>query len=150
MTEEKDSETTFHPQIHQKIICMPSNFHKTTSKRWRRKPGTQKGRLFSLKRGRTKYKSQKERQKELETKTCPGEGVVQEEKFPHSRKSFHRQVCGVFWNLRGQHNQKETHTHTHTQYAPNHSCLWRSSPDTRIHYQQVWTGQGGTGCIISA
>ena len=114
MTEEKDSEITFHPQIHQKIICMPSNFHKTASKRWRRKPGTQKGSLFSLNRGRTKYKSQRERQKELGTKTCPGEGVVPEEKFPHSRKSFHRQVCGVFWNLRGQHNQKETHTHTHT------------------------------------
>ena len=111
MAEEKDSETTFHPQIHQKVICMPSNFHKTISKRWWRKPGTQKGSLFSLKRGRTKYKSQKERQKELGTETCPGEGVVQEEKFPHSRKSSHRQVCGEFWNLRWQHNQEDTHTH---------------------------------------
>ena len=118
MTEEKDSETTFHPQIHQKIICMPSNFHRTTSKRWRRKPGTQKGRLFSLKRGRTKYKSQKERQKEL---GIPGEGVVQEEKFPHSRKSSHRQVCGEFWNLRWQHNQEEN-THTHNMHLTAAAC----------------------------
>ena len=133
---------------------MLRNFHKTTSKRWGRTPGTQKGSLFSLKRGRTKYKRQKERQKELRTETSPGEGVVQEEKFPHSRKSSHRQVCGEFWNLRGQHNQEDTHTHTHThthtEYAPNRSFQWKSSPDTRIHYQQVWTGQGGTGCIISA
>jgi len=41
---------------------------------------------------------------------------VQEAKFPHSWKPSHRQVCGEFWNLRGQHNQEEhTHTHTHTQ-----------------------------------
>ena len=26
------------------------------------------------------------------------------EKFPNSRKSSHRWVCGEFWNLRGQHN----------------------------------------------
>ena len=26
------------------------------------------------------------------------------EKFPNSRKPSHRQVCGEFWNLRGQHN----------------------------------------------
>ena len=33
--------------------------------------------------------------------TCPGEGVV---KFPNTRKPSHWQVCGEFWNLRGQHN----------------------------------------------
>ena len=37
--------------------------------------------------------------------TRPGEGVV-EEKFPTSRKPTHSQVCGKFWNLRGQHNQE--------------------------------------------
>ena len=51
--------------------------------------------------------------------TCPGEGDVKEEKFPNSRKSSHWQVCGEYWNLRGQHNwgekQNKTHTHTHTQ-----------------------------------
>ena len=39
--------------------------------------------------------------------TLPGEGVVKEEKFPHSWKPSHRQVCGEFWNLRGQHNREK-------------------------------------------
>ena len=39
------------PQIHQKIIWMLNNFHKTTSEHWRRTPGTQKGIPFSLKGG---------------------------------------------------------------------------------------------------
>ena len=51
------------PQIHQNIIWMLSNFHKTTSERWKRTPGTQKGSPFSSKGGRTKYKRQKERQR---------------------------------------------------------------------------------------
>ena len=107
MAEEQDGETTFPPsQIHQKIICMLRNFCKTTSKCWWRTPGTQKGSLFSLKGGRTKYKRQRET-KELETQTCPGEGVVKKEKFQHSRKSSHRWVCGEFWNLRGQHDQEK-------------------------------------------
>ena len=43
--------------------------------------------------------------KELGMETCPGEAVVKEEKFPHSRKPSHRWVCGKFWNLRRQHNR---------------------------------------------
>ena len=35
------------------------------------------------------------------------EGVVKEEKFPNTRKPSHWQVCGEFWNIRGQHNQEE-------------------------------------------
>ena len=31
---------------------------------------------------------------------------MKEEKFPHSRKPSHRQVCGEFCNLRRQHNQE--------------------------------------------
>ena len=85
---------------------MLSNFHKTTSEHWRRTPGTQKGSPFSSKGGRTKYKIQKERQ-ELGMKPCPGEGMVKEEKFPHSKKPSHSQVCEEFWGLRGQHNQEE-------------------------------------------
>ena len=49
--------------------------------------------------------------------TCPGDEVVKEEKFPQSRKPFHRQVSKEFWNLRGQHNQEgkknETKQNTH-------------------------------------
>ena len=39
--------------------------------------------------------------------TLPGEGVIKEEKFPNTRKPSHRQVCGEFWNLQGQHNREE-------------------------------------------
>ena len=28
--------------------------------------------------------------------TCPGEGVVKEEKFPNTRKPSHPRVCGSF------------------------------------------------------
>ena len=47
------------------------------------------------------------RDKILGTETCPVEGVVKEEKFPHSRKPSHRHVCGEIWNLRGQHDQEK-------------------------------------------
>ena len=53
------------PQIHQKIIWMLSNFHKTTSEHLQSTPGNQKGSPFSSKGGRTKYKRQKERQKRV-------------------------------------------------------------------------------------
>ena len=35
----------------------------------------------------------------------PGKGVMKEEKFLNSRKPSQWQVCGEFWNLRGQHNR---------------------------------------------
>ena len=38
--------------------------------------------------------------------TYPWEGVVREEKLPHSRKLSHRSGCGELWNLRGHHNRK--------------------------------------------
>ena len=47
----------------------------------------------------------KKRGKELGTETSPREGVMKE-KFPNTRKPSHWWVCGEFWNLRGQHNQK--------------------------------------------
>ena len=31
---------------------------------------------------------------------------MKEEKFPNSRKPYHQQVCGEFWNLKRQHNQE--------------------------------------------
>ena len=49
----------------------------------------------------------KKRDKRVKNETRPGEGVVKEEKFPNTRKPSHRQVCGEFWNLRGQHNREE-------------------------------------------
>ena len=124
-------------QIYQKIIWMLNNFHKRTSECCQRKPGTQKGSPFSLKGGRTKYKKTKKETKELGTETCPGEGIVK--MFPHNRKPSHRQVCGEFWNLRGQHNQeknKQTNWKP-KEYMSNHTCKWRSSPDARVHHQRA-------------
>ena len=65
-----------------------------------------------MKGGRIKYKTETETDLGMETQ--PGEGVMEEEKFPNSRKPSHRHVCEEFWNLRGQHNQekkkkKQTH-----------------------------------------
>ena len=60
----------------------------------------------------------KKETKDLGMEIHPGEGVVKEEKFPHSRKPSDRRVCRKLWNLRWQHNwgvkkkkkKKETHT----------------------------------------
>ena len=90
------------PQIHQKIMWMLSNFHQTTSECWQRTPVTQKGNQLSSKGQNIK---EKKRGKELGMETRPGEGVLKEE-FPNSRKPSHRRICGQFWNLRGQHNQR--------------------------------------------
>ena len=49
----------------------------------------------------------KKRDKESGMETHPREGVLKEEKFPNTRKASHWQVCGEFWNLRGQHNEEE-------------------------------------------
>ena len=47
----------------------------------------------------------------------PREGVVKEEKFPNTRKPSHQQVCGEFWNLRGQHNWEGKQNKTHRIHA---------------------------------
>ena len=75
----------------------------------------------------------------------PGEGVVKEEKFPNTRKPSHQQVCGEFWNLRGQHNQ-EGEKKKSTDYVPNRNSQWRSSPDTPVCWQRAGAEQGGAGC----
>ena len=73
--------------------------------------------------GRTKYK----RSKELGMETHHGEGVMKEEKFPNTRKPSHRQVCGEFWNPKGQHNweEKKYKNKNSTDYTPNHNPQWR-------------------------
>ena len=44
-----------------------------------------------------------------------GQNMKDKKERQNSRKPSHWQVCGEFWNLRGQHNQQgNTHTHTHT------------------------------------
>ena len=131
------------PQTHQKIIWMLNNFHKTTSERWQRTPGTQKGSPFSLKGGRTKYKRQREK-KELGIETHPGEGVMKDN-FPNSRKPSHHRVCGEFWNLRGQHNQegkKKTPQNMHITTAPSGEVT-QILASTPASGGWGWTGRHG-------
>ena len=79
--------------------------------------------------------------------TRPGEQVVKEEKFPNSKKLSHQQICGEFWNLRGQHNW-EKKKKKNTQYAPIRNSQWRSSPDAGFCHQRVGARQGGVGCKL--
>ena len=63
--------------------------------------------------------------------TCPGEGVLKEEKFPHSRKPSHRRVCGDFWNLRRQQTRRENRRgkkKNPTEYASNCNCRKENFP----------------------
>ena len=54
-----------------------------------------------------KIQKQKRETKEVGMEIHPRKGVLKEEKFPNTRKHSHQQVCGEFWNLRGQHNWEE-------------------------------------------
>ena len=99
------------PQIHRKIIWMLSNFHRTTSECWRRTPGTQKGRLFSSKGGRIKYKWQKKRDKRVRDGDPSWGGSHEGGEVSKKQETSHWQVGGEFWNLRGQYNQEEKKKH---------------------------------------
>ena len=78
------------------------------NKCWQRTSGTQKGSPFIVfKRRSDKIQKIKRETKEVRTEIHPGKGVLKDEKFPNTRKPSHWQVCGEFWNLRGQHNREE-------------------------------------------
>jgi len=62
--------------------------------------------------------------------TRPEEGVVKEEKFPNSREPSHRQICGEFWNLRGQHNWERKKN----KRNPQNMCL-----TTTASREVAWT-----------
>ena len=66
--------------------------------------------------------------------TCPGKGVLKEEKFTNSRKPSRWRLCGQFWNLRGLHNQEEKKKNKKpTEYTPNRNFQRRSSLVTGMH-----------------
>ena len=61
----------------------------------------------------------------LNTEICPREGVVKEEKFPHTRKPSHWQVYGEFWNLGGQHHGEEKVNKAHSlTTTPSGEVAW--------------------------
>ena len=114
-------------QIHQKVISVLSNFHKTTSEHWQRTSGTQKGSPFSSKGGRTKYKRQKEKQKVREGEPSWGESCEGE-----VSKQLETLSKVDLW---GHNWEKEKKKKKPTEYAPNCNCQQRSSPDAHIHQQ---------------
>ena len=73
--------------------------------------------------------------------THPAEGVVKE-MFPNNRKPSHWQVCGEFWNLRGQHNQKEEKKNK-KQKTPQIMCL-TTTPRGEVD-QKLESVTGGAG-----
>ena len=83
----------------------------------------------------------------------PGEGVVKEEKFPNTRKPSHRQVCGEFWNLRGQHNREEKINKCNPQNTRLTATSSREAAQMFVSVTSKWglnrevgTEQGGAGC----
>ena len=68
--------------------------------------------------------------KELGMETCPGEGVVKEKKFPHSRKPSHRWVCREFWNLTGR-GKKPTEDMPNCNFHKTTSECWKRTPGTQ-------------------
>ena len=88
------------------------------------------------------HKKTKRETKELGMETCPGEGNLKE-KFPNIRKPSHWQVCGEFWNLRGQHNQEEKRKNnpqnTHLTTTPSGELAQMLVPASS---NGGWTGLG--------
>ena len=74
---------------------------------------------------------------------------MKEENFPNSRKSPHEQVCGEFWNLRGQHNWEEKMDKLNPQITGPTTTPKGKVAQTRIgHQQEPGAGQGGMGCML--
>ena len=65
-------------------------------------------------------------------------GGSHEGEVSRHQKTSHQQVCGEFWNLRGQHNREKKTKQNPIDYMPNCNSQQRSSPDTRVHQQ--WVG----------
>ena len=79
--------------------------------------------------------------------THPGEGVVKEEKSPNTRKPSHRQVCGKFWNIRGQRNQEEKKKKTQTMRLTTTLSGEVAQTLTSTSRKQG-AEQGGPGCML--
>ena len=76
--------------------------------------------------------------------TCPGEGVMKEEKFPHDKKPSHRHVNGELWTLPPQKKKKKTPI----DYMPNCNYQQRRGTNANVCEQPVGAGSRGTGYIV--
>ena len=69
---------------------------------------------------------------------------MKEEKFPHIRNPVHRRVCGEFWNLRGQHNQKRA------GWEPQNMCLTSTANGEVAQKLTTATSERGLGREVQA
>ena len=96
----------YHPQIHQKIIWMLSNFWIKELLNAGEEYQAPRKAACSLQKEIGQNIKNKKRDKRVRNGDHPRKGVITEEKFPNTRKPSHSWVCGEFWNLRGQHNRE--------------------------------------------
>ena len=122
------------PQIHQKIIWMLSNFHKTTSECWWRTPRTQKGSLFSLKGGRTP--------------SLLGRESWRKRSFQTVGNPLTSRSVGSSGILEGNITGRKRKKKQPTEHTPSHNSQRRSSLDACISHQRMGAGQEGAGCML--
>jgi len=135
--------------IHQKLIWMLNNFHKTTSESWWRTPGTQKGSPFFLKGYRSKYKRQKRDKRVRDGDLSWGESW-KTRSLQRAGNPLTRGSVGSFRILEGNISGrgKKQKKKKPTEYVPNHNSQQRSSPDARLCHQWARAEQGGVGCML--
>ena len=80
--------------------------------------------------------------------TCPGERVMKEKKFTHTRKPYHKWVSGGLCNLRGEHNQKKRERKKQNICLTAITSREMAQMLTSIYQQQVEAGRRGAGYTI--
>ena len=138
---------------------MLSNFHKMTSECWQRIPGTQKGSPISSKRGRTKYKRQKQRQsiygwipvlgRELWGRSFHIIGNPLTGRSVGSFGMLHREQHNWKKILKPQTNLKNSNCNYRLNLrAWNFFFQRRSGSDAQVCQQRVEAGQGGASAPV--
>ena len=121
------------PQIHQRIIWMLSNFHKTTSERWQRTPGTQKGSPSLWKEVEQNIRERKKDKRIRDGDLSLGRKLWRRRNFQTVGNPLTGGSVGSFGNSEGNITGRKKKP---TEYAPNCNCQWASSPEAHIHHQQ--------------
>ena len=127
------------PQIHWKIIWMPSKYHQTASECWRI-PGTQK----RLRKEVGQNVKDKKRDKRVRDGDSSQGGSRKREVSKHQETLSLVGLWG-FGISEGNRTGRKKWIKP-TDYAPNSNSQRRSSPDARVCHQQAGAEQGRVGC----
>ena len=130
------------PQIHWKIIWMPSKYHQTASECWRI-PGTQK----RLRKEVGQNVKDKKRDKRVRDGDPSLEGCHKRGGFQTPGNPLTSGFVGSFGNSEGTITGRKKIKIKPTDYMCNCNSQRRSSPDTRVHHQKAGAEQGAVGCI---